>query len=197
MKPYINIVSAVIVLAALLYVASTQEVKLQKIDISEQIIAPPTQVNITEAQNFTVNYTEIPAVTKAVEEQRNATPILTPKTVQFSVNRYPIPENQPMMFVPIRKDQMRIISGTFGPYEENIREYVWVYLCSSELNEGYKKCERIVPNYRNNYLEFTRGYTDEEYIAGVARAQFLTWYEIHSHDGMLAKSNTARVEIAG
>lgn len=195
MKQYTRLISiAVIVLAVLIIVLAQQKpITLQKADYSQHmapIVKSPIPNPEKTLNNQTINHTEI---TKVPEQK---TIKLAPDIMTFNVNRYPIPQTQPMQYIPIAKDKIKLITGSFGPYTESVRQYIKVILCSSETDGTYPACEQIVPTYRGGMMEFAQGYNVNEYIAGVARKQFLAWYELHTNDGMIAKSNIASIEIS-
>lgn len=199
MSQYTKLASALVILALLVVVLAIQK---SPMPVTKEAVLVPIEVKMPEevkkpvVKDFVapvstdVNHSEIPV---APEEK---TIPLVPKVLSFTVNRYIVPVNQPMYFVPIRKEDIRSFSGSFGPYPQSVRKYVEVMLCASEIDGSGIRCAQSVPDYRGDMMEFMEGYNTDEYIAGVARKQFLAWYELHTSEGMIAKSNVARVEIS-
>jgi len=121
---------------------------------------------------------------------------LAPATTIFSANRIVIPERQFIQYLPLRAGRIRHFQGRFGPYEQDLRQYLEVHLCSAEINLGLQACEVVQTSFRDGWVEFAKGYTEEEFIGGLAREQFVAFYVISNPEyGTLAVSNLGKLEF--
>lgn len=126
---------------------------------------------------------------------------LVPRIVEFRVNRVTIPKIPYYNFIPVRDDRIRTYSGMFGPYDEDVRKYFEVFLCSYayRIPNAPARCERVRTAYdpTNGFVGFVKGFAPDEFIAYQAvGTNFAVFYLVVNQDyGVIAKSNTARVKI--
>ncbi|MBD3304451.1 hypothetical protein GF343_04850 [Candidatus Woesearchaeota archaeon] len=124
---------------------------------------------------------------------------LRPVNVEFYVNSIIVPSGlNEYNFLPLKKDDMRVFSGKFGPYPEDYRNLLYVELCSYVLSQPEMSgCEKIRDlNFENGYIAFARGYDYDEFIAGLAMRNFGAYYVVKSTEfGQVAKSNKAVINL--
>lgn len=120
-----------------------------------------------------------------------------PTEVNFWVNEILVPETnlyEGQQFIPLKDDEIKTFAGSFGPYFDDPTDHIIVKLCAQlrdyELGDT---CEYIPLTYREKYVSFARGYTDEEFIGGFAAKDYLAWYEVYAGDTRVAVSNKAIV----
>lgn len=91
---------------------------------------------------------------------------LLPQFINFEVNRVPIPENNYYSFIPLRKDQINVYSGSAGYYEEDPTQFVKGYLCAYayKITGAPVICDRVELGYFDGKVVFAQGYAEDEYI---------------------------------
>lgn len=118
-----------------------------------------------------------------------------PQDVVFYVNEVQVPETsliEGQQFIPLKNDQIKTFAGSFGPYFDDPTDHIVVKLCAKlrDYDIG-DSCEYMPLTFKDRYVTFVRGYTDEEFIGGFAAKDYEAWYDVYVGDTRVAASNIA------
>ena len=168
------------------------------------IVTTPSKQEIPEQRELTphapVIQPEIPTQ-KAPEPAPPLSPgvqaeKIYPSETTFWVNEIRVPPSttyeEGLNFIPIKDDQLKTFSGSFGPYFEDVTPYLKVVLCSQFYKvTAAPSCEIVPIVQQGNSVSFARGYQSDEYIGGNAAKDYIAWYDVYVANTLIATSNRA------
>lgn len=116
------------------------------------------------------------------------------QSAEFFVNNIRVGEINTYNYIPIKKSQVKTFAGTFGPYAEDPSPYVRVELCAELVDFPSKPaCEIVQTLYREEYMNFARGYQFDEYIGAQAAKDYTAYYTVYVGDTAVANGPRARI----